>query len=82
MTACHAPTMRYPCSMNTELQKERMSHEVELPGACAVCDGPIMARFTPSSARGVCLTCRLVTALALSQGDDGVKVGHLPGGIA
>ncbi len=68
--------------MNIEPQKETMSHEVELPGACAVCDGPIVARFTPSSARGVCLACRLVTVLELSRTGDGVQVGHLPGGSA
>jgi hypothetical protein len=68
--------------MNAEPQKERMSHEVELPDACVVCDGPIAARFTPTSARGVCLACRLVTALELSRAGDGVQVSHLPGGLA
>ncbi len=68
--------------MNTEPLKEKMSHEVELPGACVVCDGPIVARFTPSSARGVCLACRLVTVLELSRSGDDVQVGHLPRGMA
>ncbi len=74
--------MRYSCRMNTELQKETMSHEVELPGACAVCDGPIAARITPYGARGVCLACHLVSTLALSPAVDGVRVMHLPGGMA
>jgi len=69
--------------MNTELQqKETMSHEVELPGGCAVCDGPIVAKFTPLSARGVCLACKLVSTLALARSGDGVQVTHLPGAVA
>jgi hypothetical protein len=74
--------MRYPCHMNTELQKETMSHEVELPDACAVCDGPITVRFTPTSARGVCLACHLVTALTMARAGEGVRISHLPGGNA
>ncbi len=64
--------------MNTEPQKERTSQELELPGACVVCDGPIVARFTPTSARGVCLSCRLVTTLELARVEDGMQVGHRP----
>jgi hypothetical protein len=68
--------------MNTELQKERMSRDVELPDACAVCDGPIVARLTPTSARGVCLACRLITTLELSRAGDGLRVAHKLGGVA
>ncbi len=68
--------------MNTELQRETMAHEVELPGACAVCDGPIVARITPHGARGVCLACPLVSTLALAPAGDGLHVMHVPGGKA
>jgi hypothetical protein len=68
--------------MNTELQKERMSHELELSDACLACDGPIAVRITPGGARGVCRACRLVTTLRLAPAGEGVRVLHLPGGIA
>jgi len=68
--------------MNTEQQREGTSHEIELPDACAVCDGTIAARITPHGARGVCLACHLVSTLAISPTGDGVRVLHLPGGIA
>jgi hypothetical protein len=68
--------------MNPEQQKGMMSHEIELPAACAACGGPIVAKFTPTSARGVCLACRLITTLELTPAGGGVQVSQRPGGTA
>jgi hypothetical protein len=68
--------------MNLEPQQETPMHEIELPDACAACGGPIAARFTASSARGVCLACHLITVLTVARAGDGVSVGHVPAGLA
>ena len=68
--------------MNTELQQEQVSRDVVLPDACLACGGPIAARFTDHSAHGVCLACRIVTALGLDRREDGVRIAHLPRGRA
>src|SRR5512146_699110 len=80
--ACHVPTLRYSCSMNTELQQEATVHDLELSDACACCGGPVHARFTPGSARGVCVSCRLVTSMALVKSDEGIRIVQAPAGSA
>ncbi len=68
--------------MNTELQRETSFHDVELPSACLSCGGPISARFTPGSARGVCLVCHALVAMAVARAEDGVRVVSLPAASA
>ncbi len=53
-----------------------------LPGACLACGGSLAARLAPATARGVCMACRAITALALAVLPDGVQVGQLPAGSA
>jgi len=68
--------------MNTELQQETMVHDVELPNACVACGGPLAARFTPGSARGVCLACHVISAMTVSRAGDGLQIVQEPGGEA
>ncbi|HUK66106.1 MAG TPA: hypothetical protein VLV17_04710 [Anaeromyxobacteraceae bacterium] len=68
--------------MNTELHQDPLSRDVVLPDACLACGGPIAARFTDHSAQGVCLACRLITALGLERREDGVRIAHLSRGVA
>jgi hypothetical protein len=57
-------------------------HDVVLPDACLACGGPLAARFSPTSALGVCFACHAVTTLALARVADGLQVGQLPAGSA
>jgi hypothetical protein len=68
--------------MNTELQQETTIHDVELRDTCACCGGLVAARFTPGSARGVCLACHLVTGMTLVRAGEGVRIVQAPGGVA
>ncbi len=68
--------------MNTELQQETTVHEIEVSDACAGCGGAVLARFTPGSARGVCLACHLVTGLTLVRAGEGVRIVQAPAGQA
>jgi hypothetical protein len=68
--------------MNTELQNEKLVHDIELPAACVACGGPINARFTASGARGVCLACHMFATLGIARVDNGVQVAHVPHGVA
>ena len=68
--------------MNTEQQQEVAVHEVELNDACVCCGGPVTARFTPGTARGVCLVCHLVTPMMLVKGGEGVRVVQGPFALA
>ena len=68
--------------MITASQHELPTRDVVLPGACLACGGPIAARFTDHSAQGVCLACRTVTALGLDRQEGGLRIGHLPRGLA
>jgi len=54
-------------------------HDLEVPGGCASCGGPLAGRFGPDSAVGVCLRCRLVTPLRVSSEARGVHVSQMPG---
>jgi hypothetical protein len=68
--------------MNAEFQQETTIRDMELPGACVGCGGPIAARFSPGGAHGVCLACHLVTELGLARSADGVQIIQVPGGVA
>ena len=68
--------------MNTQLQQEPTIHEVELNDACAGCGGPITARFTPGSSRGVCLACHLVTPMMLVRSGENVRIVQAPAALA
>ena len=68
--------------MNPELQRETTFHDIELPAACLTCGGPISARFTPGSARGVCLACHALVAMAVARDGDGLRVVSLPAAAA
>ena len=80
--ACHAANVRYPLDMNQEIQPETMLREIQLPEACLGCGGPVAARFTPGSARGVCLRCRAFTAMAVERHAGGFHLVQMPGGYA
>jgi hypothetical protein len=67
--------------MNPEPQQATLIHDVELPGACPACGGPLLARFTPGSARGACLRCHALCALAVTQQGDRLAVVPLPSGL-
>ena len=56
--------------------------EAELSGACVVCGGDLTARFTSSGVRGVCLTCHLLTTLAVMRTPQGMRVTCLSAGAA
>ena len=64
--------------MNTELQEEMTTRDMELPGVCAGCGGPVAARFSPGRAHGVCFTCHLVTELGLTRSQDGIQLVQVP----
>jgi hypothetical protein len=68
--------------MNQERQHETMIREIELPDACLGCGGPVAARLTPGSARGVCLGCRTFSSMTVERRGDGLQLVQLPGGIA
>jgi hypothetical protein len=68
--------------MNPQLQQEAIPHDVQLTGACAGCGGAITARFSPGTARGVCLACRAMTGLLLVSAGEGVRVVQAPVGLA
>jgi hypothetical protein len=59
-----------------------LNNEVELPAACVACDGPIVVRFTPGSAVGVCLACRRLAPMTVARSAEGLRVVQLPGGLA
>ncbi|GEJ57214.1 hypothetical protein [Anaeromyxobacter diazotrophicus] len=64
--------------MNTELQEETTTRDLDLPGACVGCGGPLAARFSPGRAHGVCFTCHLVSELGLARSAEGVQLIQLP----
>jgi hypothetical protein len=69
--------------MNRELQQhEPKFHDLDLPGACLGCGGPIAARFTPGNAVGVCRACFRISAMNVTRTDDGVSVAQSAGGDA
>ncbi len=74
--------MRYPFPMNAQRHPEATTRDLTLGEACACCGGPIEARFAPGSARGVCLTCHLVSPMVLLRSEAGVAVVQAPGAIA
>ena len=84
VAACQVPGVRYVITMTgerQELERPRIV-DTELPDACAVCGGTISARFSPQGVKGVCLTCHLVTTLAVAEVDGGMRIGHLAIGQA
>ena len=68
--------------MNTELQQDTTVHDVEIPETCAGCGGTVAARFTPGTARGVCLACHLLTGMQLVRAGQGVRLVQSPVGLA
>jgi len=68
--------------MNRELHHEPKFHDLELPGACLGCGGPLAARFTPGNAVGVCRACARISAMDVTRTDDGVTVTQPAGGDA
>ena len=65
-----------------ELRHDMPFRDLELPAACAACDGPMAVRFAPGSAVGVCLGCRRIAAMSVERSDEGLRVLHLPAGLA
>jgi hypothetical protein len=68
--------------MNQELQQDTAIREIELPDACLGCGGPVSARFTAGSARGVCFRCRAFSAMAVERRAGGMHLFQLPAGHA
>jgi hypothetical protein len=68
--------------MNQEPRHETMIREIELSEACLGCGGPVAARLTPSSARGVCLRCRMLSAMSVERRGAGLQLVQLPAGDA
>jgi hypothetical protein len=68
--------------MNQELQQDAPIRDIELPDACLGCGGPITARFTAGSARGVCFQCRIFSAMAVQWRAGGMQLLQLPAGHA
>jgi hypothetical protein len=68
--------------MNQEPQQESMVREIELPGACLGCGGPVAARLTPGSARGVCRPCRAILSMTVERRGQGLQLVQEPAGEA
>ena len=66
---CQASFLRYLKAMDTEgTGKER--REMEVPGGCSVCGGPVAVKFTRSRAVSVCRACHHM-AIAHVHVEDG-----------
>jgi hypothetical protein len=69
-------------NLNHDREQQPRFQDVVFPEACLACGGPLAARLSPATARGVCLACHVVTTLALARVADGFQVGQVPSGVA
>jgi hypothetical protein len=48
--------------------------ELQLDHACPVCSGPIQLRLSPEGARGVCVTCQVISTAVVRRDHAGLSV--------
>jgi hypothetical protein len=58
------------------------SADIEIPGGCALCAGPLAMRVSRRGAVSVCVACRWVARPQVEFGPTGLQVAFNPSALA